>query len=148
TPPGTPHWGKGWKQATAKWYRRWFNVDGTACNYAYRDNYLDLDPTYKDVLGRPLIRMTFNFKDNERHHRDAAALPQRRLRRAALSVHAQHRRHDHGGRSLDQRGEQISAGLGRQQSLHHGCIHLPAEPELQPDGTARRAGLLVGQCDH
>jgi len=65
TPPGSPRWGKGWKQANAKWYRRWFNVGGTACNYAYRDNYLDLDPTYKDALGRPLVRMTFNFKEND-----------------------------------------------------------------------------------
>jgi gluconate 2-dehydrogenase alpha chain len=65
TPPGSPRWGKGWKQATANWYNRWFNVDGTACNYAHRENYLDLDPTYKDVLGRPLIRMTYNFKEND-----------------------------------------------------------------------------------
>ena len=64
-PPGTPRWGKEWKAATAKWYRRWFNVNGTACNYAYRDNYLDLDPTYKDALGRPLVRMTYNFKEND-----------------------------------------------------------------------------------
>jgi len=64
-PPGTPRWGKEWKQATAKWYRRWFNVSGTACNYAHRENYLDLDPTYKDALGRPLIRMTYNFKNND-----------------------------------------------------------------------------------
>ncbi|MSP94521.1 MAG: GMC family oxidoreductase [Alphaproteobacteria bacterium] len=64
-PPGTPRWGKAWKEANAKWYRRWFNVAGTAVNYAYRDNYLDLDPTYKDALGRPLIRMTYNFKEND-----------------------------------------------------------------------------------
>jgi gluconate 2-dehydrogenase alpha chain len=64
-PPGTPRWGKEWKQATAKWYRRWFNVSGTACNYAHRENYLDLDPTYKDALGRPLIRITYNFKEND-----------------------------------------------------------------------------------
>jgi gluconate 2-dehydrogenase alpha chain len=65
TPPGSPRWGKGWKQATAKWYRRWFNVSGTACNYAHRENYLSLDPTYKDALGRPLIRVTYNFKEND-----------------------------------------------------------------------------------
>lgn len=64
-PPGTPRWGKDWKAATAKYYRRWFTVAGTACNYAYRDNYLDLDPTYKDAIGRPLLRMTFNWKEND-----------------------------------------------------------------------------------
>jgi gluconate 2-dehydrogenase alpha chain len=35
------------------------------CNYPHRTNYLDLDPTYKDSIGRPLVRMTFNFKDND-----------------------------------------------------------------------------------
>jgi choline dehydrogenase-like flavoprotein len=32
---------------------------------AYRDNYLDLDPTYKDVHGQPLLRMTFDWKAND-----------------------------------------------------------------------------------
>lgn len=33
---------------------------------SYRDCYLDLDPTYKDPLGRPLMRTTFDYQDNER----------------------------------------------------------------------------------
>jgi gluconate 2-dehydrogenase alpha chain len=33
--------------------------------YAYRDTYLDLDPTYKDRFGRPLMRMTIDLHDNE-----------------------------------------------------------------------------------
>ena len=32
---------------------------------SYRQNYLDLDPTYKDAFGRPLLRMTFDFQPNE-----------------------------------------------------------------------------------
>ena len=32
---------------------------------SYRDAYLDLDPTYKDKFGRPLMRMTFNWHNNE-----------------------------------------------------------------------------------
>jgi hypothetical protein len=31
---------------------------------AYRDNYLDLDPTYKDVHGQPLLRMTFDLEND------------------------------------------------------------------------------------
>ena len=31
----------------------------------YRQNYLDLDPTYTDAYGRPLLRMTFDFQPNE-----------------------------------------------------------------------------------
>ena len=32
---------------------------------AYRQNYLDLDPIYRDRYGRPLLRMTFDFHANE-----------------------------------------------------------------------------------
>jgi gluconate 2-dehydrogenase alpha chain len=37
---------------------------------AHRGNYLDLDPTYKDALGRPLLRMTFDYTDNEHRMSD------------------------------------------------------------------------------
>lgn len=64
-PPGTPRWGRAWKQATAKWYNHAFFINASGANYAHRENYLDLDPTYRDALGRPLLRMTFNFKEND-----------------------------------------------------------------------------------
>ena len=65
TPHGTPRWGSDWKAATAKWYRSVvkFNTQGSV--YAHRDNYLDIDPTYKDALGRPLARLTYNGTDND-----------------------------------------------------------------------------------
>jgi gluconate 2-dehydrogenase alpha chain len=65
-PPGTPRWGREWKQAAAKWYNRTLGVGSLIANYAHRANYLDLDPTYRDSLGRPLIRMTYNYRDNDR----------------------------------------------------------------------------------
>jgi gluconate 2-dehydrogenase alpha chain len=37
---------------------------------AYRGNYLDLDPTYKDIYGRPLLRMTFDYGPHE--HKQSA----------------------------------------------------------------------------
>ena len=64
-PPGTPRWGREWKKATAKWYNHAFVIVASACNYAHRENYLDPDPTYRDALGRPLVRMTYNFHDND-----------------------------------------------------------------------------------
>src|SRR5262249_47750432 len=65
SPPARPAGGVGWKQATAKWYRcnTRFNTQGSV--YAHRDNYMDLDPTYKDALGRPLVRMTYNGTEND-----------------------------------------------------------------------------------
>ena len=64
-PPGTPRWGAAWKKATAKWYDKAVNIAVSGSNYANRNNYLDLDPTYKDQLGRPLLRLTYNFVEND-----------------------------------------------------------------------------------
>jgi gluconate 2-dehydrogenase alpha chain len=65
TPPGTPRWGSAWKRATTKWYQHAVNIGLSGSNYANRNHYLDLDPTYKDQLGRPLLRMTYNFVEND-----------------------------------------------------------------------------------
>jgi gluconate 2-dehydrogenase alpha chain len=64
-PHGTPSWGSEWKRATVKWYhhRAHFQTEGSV--YASRENYLDLDPTYKDAFGRPLIRLTYNGTEND-----------------------------------------------------------------------------------
>ena len=64
-PKGEPRWGTGWKQAEAKWYRcnTRFNTQGSV--YAHRDNFMALDPTYKDALGRPMIRLTYNATEND-----------------------------------------------------------------------------------
>jgi len=64
-PPGTPSWGSQWKRETVKWYYHSvrFNTQGSV--YAHRDNYMDFDPVYKDALGRPLLRLTYNAPDNE-----------------------------------------------------------------------------------
>ncbi|HEX3483605.1 MAG TPA: GMC family oxidoreductase, partial [Micropepsaceae bacterium] len=64
-PEGTPSWGAEWKKATVQWYYGMvdFNTQGSV--YANHANYLDLDPTYKDSIGRPLLRMTYNGTDND-----------------------------------------------------------------------------------
>jgi len=64
-PAGTPRWGAQWKKATAETYQRAMGLTVHGSSYSYRDCWLDLDPTYKDRLGRPLMRMTFDFHDNE-----------------------------------------------------------------------------------
>jgi gluconate 2-dehydrogenase alpha chain len=66
-PPGTPAWGHQWKQAVRDNYLSTINAGG-ACHgsfYSYRDNYLSLDPTYKDRFGRPLLRLTIDLHENE-----------------------------------------------------------------------------------
>jgi gluconate 2-dehydrogenase alpha chain len=64
-PPGTPRWGGEWKKAVAHFYRRNMSITIHASCLSYRHNYLDLDPTYKDAYGLPLLRMTFDWNDND-----------------------------------------------------------------------------------
>jgi gluconate 2-dehydrogenase alpha chain len=64
-PPGTPRWGSGWKEAVKKHYRHSAIFISQGSVMSYRSRYLDLDPTYKDSHGLPLLRMTFDWHDNE-----------------------------------------------------------------------------------
>jgi gluconate 2-dehydrogenase alpha chain len=66
-PPGTPRWGAAWKKAVRENYLSTVKP-GTGVHgsfYSYRDIYLDLDPTYRDRFGRPLVRITMDFHENE-----------------------------------------------------------------------------------
>jgi gluconate 2-dehydrogenase alpha chain len=64
-PPGTAHWGKGWKQAVVKHYNHTVTISVHGSSMSQRQNYLDLDPTYRDAWGQPLLRMTFDFPQND-----------------------------------------------------------------------------------
>lgn len=64
-PKGTPRWGSAWKKAVAHYYNRAFGVGFQGSVQSYRGNYLDLDPTYRDIYGQPLLRMTFDFGPHE-----------------------------------------------------------------------------------
>ena len=64
-PHGTPRWGGAWKKAVAHNYRRSFSISIHGSCQSYRQHYLDLDPTYRDANGLPLLRMTFDWHQNE-----------------------------------------------------------------------------------
>jgi gluconate 2-dehydrogenase alpha chain len=64
-PPGTPTWGLEWKKAVARHYNHSVNLLVHGSSASTRTNYLDLDPTYKDAWGFPLLRMTFDFSPND-----------------------------------------------------------------------------------
>jgi len=65
-PSDAPKWGGGWKQALKTHYNSSLSISAHGSSMAYRDCFLDLDPTYKDVFGQPLLRMTFDWHDNEK----------------------------------------------------------------------------------
>ena len=64
-PSGTPAWGQSWKQAVVKHYNHTVNISIHGSSVSQRQNFLDLDPTYRDAWGQPLLRMTFDFPRND-----------------------------------------------------------------------------------
>jgi gluconate 2-dehydrogenase alpha chain len=69
-PQGTPGWGAQWKRAVRESYLHSIGVGTHGAVMSHRNNYLDLDPTYRDFYGRPLLRMTFDFTENEHRMSD------------------------------------------------------------------------------
>jgi len=65
TPEGTPNWGSAWKKAVKENFLKSTSVGAHGASMAYATNYLDLDPTYMDAYGRPLMRMTYDFTPND-----------------------------------------------------------------------------------
>ena len=67
-PPGEAKsdWGSEWKKAALKWHDMSGAIASEAEHLGYRQNYLDLDPTYTDKYGDPLARMTLDWTDHER----------------------------------------------------------------------------------
>jgi gluconate 2-dehydrogenase alpha chain len=65
-PPGTPRWGARWKRAVSTWYDRSVSVIAHGAVIPYRHHYLDLDPNYRDAWGMPLLRITFDWSENDR----------------------------------------------------------------------------------
>jgi gluconate 2-dehydrogenase alpha chain len=64
-PPGTPKWGSAWKRALVEHYNHTVTLNVHGSSLATRANYLDLDPTYRDAWGLPLLRITFDFPEND-----------------------------------------------------------------------------------
>ena len=64
-PNGTPRWGTAWKEATANGFQSAMRINATGSVMSNRYNYYDLDSTYRNALGQPLMRMTFDYHDNE-----------------------------------------------------------------------------------
>jgi len=117
---------------------------------SYRQNYLDLDPTYRDRYGRPLMRMTFDFQQNDRSQanfiadvlREDRASDGRRGRRTARSPAAlysivPYRAHTiTGGAVMEPIRRKarliLFTELGRVERVRHRRLRLPAESGKEP----------------
>lgn len=65
-PPDVPLWGAEFKKASIENYARVLGVFGQGASMPHKENFLSLDPTYKDVYGLPLLQITYNFTDQDR----------------------------------------------------------------------------------
>ncbi|MDQ6419517.1 GMC family oxidoreductase [Paenibacillus sp. LHD-117] len=65
-PSGTPTWGKEFKAKSLHYAYRTLGIGGQGASMSYKHHFLDLDPTYKDAYGDPLMRITFDFEDQDR----------------------------------------------------------------------------------
>src|SRR5271166_6059589 len=165
TPPGTPQWGAAWKKAVKDNYLSTIGPEVMGSCYSYRDCYLDLDPTYKDRFGRPLMRLTFDFHENELKMSQfltdrLAEIVQRMgprqivklpriwpFQHRAVSDDAYLRRRHYGHRPEDQRAQPLSAELGRAQSVCDRRHQLSAERRLQSNRHHWGADLLGARRD-
>jgi gluconate 2-dehydrogenase alpha chain len=62
----TATWGSEWKKAAVDYYDRTGAIGFTGEHLAYKTNFMDIDPVYKDKFGDPLLRLTLDWQDNER----------------------------------------------------------------------------------
>lgn len=65
-PKDTPSWGAEYKKQSLKYAYSALHIWYSSIAMSYWHNYLDLDPTYKDEYGDPLLRATYKFGSNER----------------------------------------------------------------------------------
>lgn len=58
-------WGQEWKDDLRRNWDGVVSIDIQGESLPYEDQFMDLDPVYKDAHGRPLLRMTFDFHRND-----------------------------------------------------------------------------------
>jgi len=64
SPLGEPTWGKAYKQRVKQWDSvASLTMEGESL--PYDDQFFDLDPNYRDDLGLPLLRITFDWHPND-----------------------------------------------------------------------------------
>jgi gluconate 2-dehydrogenase alpha chain len=64
-PADTPSWGSEFKEQSLEYNHSSLSISCQGAVLPYRDNYLDLDPNYTDDYGLPLLRMTFNWHEQD-----------------------------------------------------------------------------------
>ena len=66
-PKDTPSWGKEFKAKSLQYFNRSLSVGSEGASMPHRNNYLSLDPDYKDAYGSPLLRLTYDFTEQDKN---------------------------------------------------------------------------------
>ncbi|MGH9356751.1 MAG: GMC family oxidoreductase, partial [Terriglobia bacterium] len=101
------NWGAQWKKKALHYYDRTGQIAFQGEHLAYKGNYMDLDPTYKDHWGDPLLRLTLDWRENERQMAVFAA-------KKAVEI----------GRAMGAREAIPFVGLGRYDTRRYSSTHL------------------------
>jgi gluconate 2-dehydrogenase alpha chain len=59
------NWGSEWKASALKWWDKSATIYLAGEHLSYRQNFMDLDPTYTDKFGDPLLRFTLDWTEHE-----------------------------------------------------------------------------------
>jgi len=65
TGPNGENWGQAWKDALREDWDSVVNIGLQGESLPYDDSFLDLDPVYRDRFGFPLLRITFDWHEND-----------------------------------------------------------------------------------
>ena len=145
--------------------QRSLGISASASVMPNRYNYLDLDPTYTNRFGQPLMRMTFDFKENEHKIvRHAARIIGEIGKAMNPTLHGQARAantwnvvpyqstHNTGGAVMGT--DPGTSALNRHlqswdvsERIRDRRVGVPAQLGLQSDRPGRRARLLDGGRD-
>lgn len=65
--PDIPAWGAAFKKASIENFTRMLSIGGQGASMPHKDNFMSLDPNYKDAYGVPLLQLTYNFTEQDRN---------------------------------------------------------------------------------
>ncbi|SOC36080.1 GMC oxidoreductase [Ureibacillus acetophenoni] len=132
-PSGTKSWGAEFKEASIKYSNAYLSVKGEGASMAYRQHYIDLDPTYTDDFGDPLARITFDIEEQDRQLTKFLA---EKCEQILLEMGADH---------VDTSRELGPYNVAEYQSTHNtGGVIMGADPET----SAVNNYLQMWDCDN
>lgn len=161
---GQRNWGQAWKETLMRSWDGFVPISIQGESLPYRDQFLDLDPVYRDVFGLPLLRITFDWHDNDRAlYRFIAQRCQEIMERMAptytdfipelgpYNIHAYQSTHVTGGAIMgDSPGNSVTNKYGQVWDTPNvfvtGAALYPQNPGANPTGTLAALAYLTGEA--